>query len=104
SQTIPKILSSKQDLLAFASTGTGKTAAFSLPIIQEIDSASPHVQAIILCPTRELCIQIASDIEKFTKYTKGIKVVSVYGGERIDRQIRDLRQNPQIVVGTPGRT
>ncbi len=104
SQTIPKILESKQDILAFASTGTGKTAAFSLPIIQKIEANSPHVQAIVLCPTRELCIQIASDIKKFTKYVKGVEVVSVYGGERIDRQIRDLRNKPQIVVGTPGRT
>lgn len=103
-ETIPRILSSKQDLLAFASTGTGKTAAFSLPIIQNLDPASPNVQAIILCPTRELCIQITSDIEKFLKYSPGIKAVAVYGGERIDRQMRDLRQKPQIIVGTPGRT
>jgi len=103
-KTIPHLLSSDKDLTALAQTGTGKTAAFSLPIIQQVAIPSVGVQAIILCPTRELCIQIANDIRKFVKYLEGVAVVPVYGGERIDKQISALNRKPQIVVGTPGRT
>jgi ATP-dependent RNA helicase DeaD len=102
-KTIPHLINSENDLIALAQTGTGKTAAFSLPIIQQLDENDDNVQAMILCPTRELAIQIARDIENYTKYSTGTKVVAVYGGERIDKQIRALKNRPQIVVGTPGR-
>ena len=104
-QTIPHLLeNSDQDLLAFAQTGTGKTAAFGLPIIQQIDVNEKKTQSIILAPTRELCIQIAKDIEKYSKYLRNMNVVPVYGGTSIDTQIRALNRGAQIVVGTPGRT
>ncbi len=102
--TIPQILSSEKDLKAFAQTGTGKTAAFSLPIIELIDTGSKHTQALILSPTRELAIQIARNIEEFSQNLNDLKVTAVYGGANIDQQIRALRQGSQIVVGTPGRT
>ena len=104
-QTIPHLLeNSDQDLLAFAQTGTGKTAAFGLPIIQQVDLKEKQTQSIILAPTRELCIQIAKDIETYSKYLKNMNVVPVYGGASIDTQIRALNRGAQIVVGTPGRT
>jgi len=104
-QTIPHLLqNSEQDLLAFAQTGTGKTAAFGLPVIQQIDINNRDTQSIILAPTRELCIQIAKDIEAYSKDTKGLNVVPVYGGTSIDTQIRALNKGAHIVVGTPGRT
>ena len=103
SKTIPHLINSDKDLIGLAQTGTGKTAAFSLPIIQQMDTNNQSVQALILCPTRELAIQITKDIEKFIKYTNRASVTTVYGGARIDTQIRALKKNPQIVVGTPGR-
>ncbi|MCL4137539.1 UNVERIFIED_CONTAM: hypothetical protein GTU68_024614 [Idotea baltica] len=103
-QAIPQIINSQSDLKAFAQTGTGKTAAFSLPILEKIDSESKATQAIILSPTRELAIQIGKNIQEFTKYMKRINVVTVYGGANIDEQIRGLKRGAQIVVGTPGRT
>ena len=103
-KTIPQILSSHDDLKAFAQTGTGKTAAFSLPIIEQLDSKSKTTQAIILSPTRELAIQIGKNIDEFCKYLTNINVVTVYGGANIDEQIRGLKKGAQIVVGTPGRT
>lgn len=104
-QTIPHLLdNSEQDLLAFAQTGTGKTAAFGLPIIQQIDADNRDTQSIILAPTRELCIQIAKDIGKYTKHIKQINVVPVYGGSSIETQIKALNKGAHIVVGTPGRT
>lgn len=104
-QTIPHLLiDHEQDLLAFAQTGTGKTAAFGLPIIQQIDTKSGDTQSIMLAPTRELCIQIARDIDSYAKDIKGLNVVAVYGGAPIDTQIRALNKGCQIVVGTPGRT
>ena len=103
-QTIPQILSSKKDLKAFAQTGTGKTAAFSLPILEQLDTEDSSTQAIILSPTRELAIQIGNNIEDFTKYTEKIKVATVYGGANIEEQIRTLKKGAQIVIGTPGRT
>lgn len=103
SKAIPHLINSDDDLIALAQTGTGKTAAFSLPIIQQLDIADSSVQSLILCPTRELAIQIANDIKTFIKYSKGVSVVPVFGGESIEKQIRSLKQRPQIVVGTPGR-
>ena len=103
-KAIPQIINSKQDLKAFAQTGTGKTAAFSLPILQLANAESKETQAIILSPTRELAVQIGNNIEEFSKYLKGIKVVTVYGGANIEGQIKDLKKGAQIVVGTPGRT
>ncbi len=103
-KAIPQVIASDQDLKAFAQTGTGKTAAFSLPILQKIDIDNSEVQAIILSPTRELAIQIARNIEEFSTHLKGFKVAAVYGGSDINGQIRKLNKGVQIVVGTPGRT
>ncbi|CAM1354806.1 DEAD/DEAH box helicase [Tenacibaculum insulae] len=103
-KAIPQIISSTDDLKAFAQTGTGKTAAFSLPIIEQINDSDKNVQAIILSPTRELAVQIGKNIEDFSKYLPNLKVATVYGGANIDEQIRKLKRGVQIVVGTPGRT
>ncbi|MCK5416326.1 DEAD/DEAH box helicase [Candidatus Parcubacteria bacterium] len=102
-RSIPFILKSKKDLIALAQTGTGKTAAFGLPILNQLQANKKDLQAIIICPTRELCLQISDDIKKFAKYSKNIFVTPVYGGERIDSQIRLLKRGTHIVVGTPGR-
>ncbi|MCK4853556.1 MAG: DEAD/DEAH box helicase, partial [Bacteroidales bacterium] len=102
-KVIPKILTDKNDLVAQAQTGTGKTAAFGLPLIQMADIANRDVQSLILCPTRELCMQISSDLKKYSTYKDGIRVIPVYGGANIETQIRSLKQGGQIVVGTPGR-
>ena len=102
-QTIPFISSDIRDLIALAQTGTGKTAAFSLPILDMIDDASRKIQFLVLCPTRELCLQITKDIKNYSKYMKNIKTTAVYGGSSITDQIRSLRDKPQIIVGTPGR-
>lgn len=101
---IPQILKSKDDLKAFAQTGTGKTAAFALPIMEQLDLKSKETQAIILSPTRELAIQIARNIDEFSKNISGLNVLAVYGGANIEDQIRGLKRGAQIVVGTPGRT
>ena len=103
-KAIPQIISSTDDLKAFAQTGTGKTAAFSLPILQLADENSKNTQAIILSPTRELAVQIGNNIKEFAKYIPNLKVVTVYGGANIEEQIRGLKKGAQIVVGTPGRT
>ncbi len=102
-KAIPFILKSSKDLIALAQTGTGKTAAFGLPILNQIKAKDKKLQSIILCPTRELALQISQDIATFAKYSKGISVTPVYGGERIDIQIKALRKGTNIVVGTPGR-
>ena len=102
-QTIPFISTDTRDLIALAATGTGKTAAFSLPILDMIDDNSRKIQLLVLCPTRELCLQITKDIKNYTKYLKNIKTTAVYGGSSIMDQIRSLREKPQIIVGTPGR-
>ncbi|PLX22220.1 DEAD/DEAH box helicase [Candidatus Parcubacteria bacterium] len=102
-KAIPFILKSKKDLIALAQTGTGKTAAFSLPILNQIKADGKTIQTIILSPTRELAIQICADIKNFSKYNKNLKVTPVYGGEKIDIQINALRRGTNIVVGTPGR-
>lgn len=103
-KAIPQIISSNTDLKAFAQTGTGKTAAFSLPILELLDENNSNVQAIILSPTRELAVQIGNNIKDFCKYLKNVKVTTVYGGSSMEDQIRSLKKGSQIVVGTPGRT
>lgn len=103
-QAIPQVLGSTNDLKAFAQTGTGKTAAFSLPIIEQINTKSKNTQAIILSPTRELAIQIGKNIEEFSKNINNLSVLTVYGGSDIEKQIRSLKKGVHIVVGTPGRT
>ncbi len=103
-KTIPHLLSSNQDLIAFAQTGTGKTAAFGLPAIHLTNVEDKKTQTLVLCPTRELCIQITNDLINFSKYIKGLNVVAVYGGANIETQIKSLNKGAQIVVGTPGRT
>lgn len=101
-QAIPVLLEGR-DVIGQAQTGTGKTAAFSIPMIQKIDVSCKKPQGIILCPTRELAMQAAEEIRKLTKYIHGLKVLPVYGGQDISRQIRSLAQGVQIIVGTPGR-
>jgi ATP-dependent RNA helicase DeaD len=102
-QSIPALLADDIDLLGLAQTGTGKTAAFALPIIEKLDANNKSPQALILCPTRELCLQITSDIEKFTAFSPEIRTVAIYGGASIVTQIRELRRGVQIIVATPGR-
>ena len=101
--TIPHLLSSKKDLIALAQTGTGKTAAFGLPIIHMTDAQLPFIQTLVLCPTRELCMQIAKDFESYSNYLSHIKTIPVYGGASIENQIKALKKGGHIVVGTPGR-
>ncbi|MCK5807413.1 DEAD/DEAH box helicase [bacterium] len=102
-QTIPHLLESDQDVIAFAQTGTGKTAAFGLPSVQKTDVEERTTQTLILSPTRELCLQITRDLTKYAKYVRGLAVVPVYGGAPIDVQIKALRRGAHIVVATPGR-
>lgn len=102
-QTIPHLISSTQDLVALAQTGTGKTAAFGLPLLHNISMQTRDIQGLILCPTRELCLQITRDLENYSKYMTGLKTIAVYGGADITKQIRELKSGGQIVVGTPGR-
>lgn len=102
-QAIPILSGDPVDFIGLAQTGTGKTAAFGLPLLAQIDEEHPNTQALVIAPTRELCQQIAEQLEAFAKYMKGVRVVSVYGGAPIDRQIRLLKKSAQIVVATPGR-
>lgn len=102
-QVIPFMLENENDLVALAQTGTGKTAAFGLPILNMIDAASKSIQALVLAPTRELCIQISNDIKKYSEFMPSVKVVPVYGGESIVNQFRLLDVQPQVLVATPGR-
>ena len=102
-QAIPVLLERK-DVIGQAQTGTGKTAAFGIPVIQNIDPDNRSLQAVILCPTRELAIQAADEMHRFAKYMHGIKILPIYGGQDISRQIKALRSGVQIIVGTPGRT
>lgn len=101
-QAIPLFMTG-QDIIGQAQTGTGKTAAFGIPVLQKIDPENRNLQAVILCPTRELAMQAAEELRKFSKYMHGIKVLPVYGGQDIVRQIKNLKGGVQIVVGTPGR-
>jgi ATP-dependent RNA helicase DeaD len=102
-KAIPVLLSGVKDFIGLAQTGTGKTAAFGLPLLQLIDKENKKPQALIVCPTRELCVQISNETELFKKYSPGIHTTAVYGGASITNQIRDLRRGVQIVVATPGR-
>ncbi|WP_340111444.1 DEAD/DEAH box helicase [Maribellus mangrovi] len=103
-KAVPFLLESDQDMVALAQTGTGKTAAFGLPIIQQIDNTANAPQALILSPTRELALQIAADLEQFSKNISKLKIAVLYGGADIKKQIKALESGAQIVVGTPGRT
>lgn len=102
-KAIPHILTSDQDLIAAAQTGTGKTAAFGLPTIDLVDVESRATQVLILCPTRELCLQISKDLINFAKFKQGLNVLAVYGGASIEPQLKALNKGAQVVVGTPGR-
>ena len=102
-EVIPYLLGEGSDVIALAQTGTGKTAAFGIPLLQKIDVENEETQALILSPTRELCLQITDDLRDFSKYMKGVHVVPVYGGASIEQQIRALRHGAQIIVATPGR-
>ncbi len=99
---IPVILEGK-DIVGQAQTGTGKTAAFGIPLLQSIDTKDRHLQAVVLCPTRELAIQVAEEVRKIASFTHGIKILPVYGGQEISKQIRSLKAGVQIIIGTPGR-
>ena len=103
-KVIPHLISSDQDLIASAQTGTGKTAAFGLPVLSTTKINVSSVQTLILCPTRELCMQIANDLIGYSKHLEEIKILAVYGGTKIEKQIKSLKKGPQIVIGTPGRT
>ena len=102
-KTIPFMLEQTADLVALAQTGTGKTAGFGLPVLHLIDPTQKKIQALVLAPTRELCIQISNDLKNYSKNLRGLRVVAVYGGEDIRIQLKQLDQTPQIVVATPGR-
>ena len=102
-KVIPVLLNGDHDLVALAQTGTGKTAAFGLPLIQRVDLARNDTQALVLAPTRELCLQIAGDLADFSKYVPELEILPVYGGSSIESQIRALKKGVQIIVATPGR-
>ena len=102
-EVIPYLLGSRNDVIALAQTGTGKTAAFGIPVLQKINPKNKDTQALVLSPTRELCLQIADDLKDFSKYMKGVNIVAVYGGTSIENQIHALRHGAQIIVATPGR-
>lgn len=102
-QVIPLMLKSRTDLVSLAQTGTGKTAAFGIPLLQRVNPEKRFTQGLILCPTRELCIQVARDIDSYAKYMRKVQVLAVYGGAHIDQQMRALRKGAQIVIATPGR-
>ena len=102
-EVIPYLLGNRNDVVALAQTGTGKTAAFGLPLIQKIDVKHRIPQALVLCPTRELCLQIAGDLTDYSKYITDLKILPVYGGSSIESQIRSLKQGVHIIVATPGR-
>lgn len=102
SEAIPQLLKG-HDLIGQAQTGTGKTAAFGIPLLETIDCSSREVAAIVLCPTRELAIQVAEELRKLAKHKKGLFISTIYGGDSIQRQLKELKNGPQVVVGTPGR-
>ncbi len=102
-RVIPRLLGDANDIVALAQTGTGKTAAFGLPVLQRIDAGVRRPQALVLAPTRELCLQISSDLVDYSKYISGVKVIPVYGGSSIESQIRSLRAGANVIVATPGR-
>ena len=101
-QSIPYIMEGR-DIIGQAQTGTGKTAAFGIPILEKLNQGEKTVQGIVLCPTRELAIQVAEEIRELSKFKRGVEILPIYGGQPIDRQIKALKRKPQIIVGTPGR-
>jgi len=102
-KVIPLMLDEEKDIIALAQTGTGKTAAFGLPLVMSVDPELTTTQALILCPTRELCIQITGDLADYSKHTGGLRILAVYGGSGIENQIRELKRGVHIIVATPGR-
>ncbi len=102
-EVIPYLLGVGNDVIAIAQTGTGKTAAYGLPVLQKVNPADKRTQAVILSPTRELCLQIAGDLKEYSRYIDGLHVLAVYGGSSIESQIRSLRKGAQVIVATPGR-
>ncbi len=102
-KVIPYLLGNNNDVVALAQTGTGKTAAYGLPVLQKIDTSSTDTQAVIMAPTRELCLQITDDLKDYSKYIDGLHVLAVYGGASIEPQIRSLKKGVQVIVATPGR-
>ncbi|OAZ04309.1 DEAD/DEAH box helicase [Flavobacterium succinicans] len=102
-KAIPLLLEKDTDMVALAQTGTGKTAAFGFPLIQKIDADNRNTQALVLSPTRELCLQITNELKNYAKYEKGIHVVAIYGGASITEQAREIKRGAQIIVATPGR-
>ncbi|MES2679052.1 MAG: DEAD/DEAH box helicase [Bacteroidota bacterium] len=102
-QTIPLLSKELTDIVALAQTGTGKTAAFGLPILEKINTDEKKVQALILAPTRELCVQITNDMKNYGKYMRGFSITAVYGGSSIENQIRDIKRGVQVIAATPGR-
>ena len=103
-KTIPLLMDSSRDLIGSAQTGTGKTAAFGIPSIHLTDLSEKTTQTLILCPTRELCMQVANDLKQYSKYVENIGIVSIYGGASMEKQIKSIKKRSHIVVGTPGRT
>ena len=101
-EAIPPILAGR-DVIGQAQTGTGKTAAFGIPALELVDVQDRSVQALILCPTRELALQVADEVRKLAKHKRGVRIEAIYGGDSIDRQIRSLKSGVHIVIGTPGR-
>ncbi len=102
-QAIPVLLQGDRDFIGLAQTGTGKTAAFGLPLLQVLDFGKKREQALVLAPTRELCVQISNDLKDFASEMRGVSIVPVYGGASITRQMDQLKRGAQIVVATPGR-
>lgn len=102
-EVIPLMLTKRVDLVSLAQTGTGKTAAFGLPLIQLANAQSKKTQALVLCPTRELCVQVAKDLQSYARYVEGLSLLAIYGGASIDQQINALRRGVQIIIATPGR-
>src|SRR5690606_23257839 len=102
-QAIPKLLEDNTDLVGLAQTGTGKTAAFGLPLLELVDPTIFQTQALVLAPTRELCLQISKELLQFGSHIKNLKIQSVYGGTDIVRQIRELKKGAHIIIATPGR-
>lgn len=102
-KAIPLLLEKNTDIVALAQTGTGKTAAFGFPLIQKVDLSKKHTQALILSPTRELCLQIANEIKQYSKYVKGLHTVAIYGGASITEQAKEIKRGAHIIVATPGR-
>ena len=102
-QAIPVLLTQEKDMVALAQTGTGKTAAFGLPMLQRIDSNSRITQGLVIAPTRELCLQISKELEKYAAHKKGLHVVPIYGGASITDQAKAVKKGAQVLVATPGR-